>query len=457
MSEVFSQTQQFTDTLKRLLRRNAGPNLRKILAKTHPVDLAHVLDRFVLQDQLRLLSHAGDDERQAEVVASLPVDRAAELVEDLPLDRTVALLGEMSGDDRADILGELDEELAHKILAAMPAEDSDEVAELLRYGEATAGGIMSPDVLAISCDVTAGEAIRIIQSSPDVEMTFYIYVVDNHNTLLGVVSLRQLVTSKPDVPLQTIMNPQVVSVRTSVDQEDVARIVSRYDLLAVPVVDETNTLVGVVTVDDVIDVLREEATEDILKMAGAGEQLDERQTILGSVWRRAPWLLVAWIGGVVASIVIGQFEDTLREYVVLVAFIPIIVGMAGNVGTQSLAVVVRGLATRRIDVKQFWKVLGREVGTGTLLGVLYGAALGGWGLIKLGDTPGQSALALAALVGGASAAAMVIAAAMGSTMPLLLARLRIDPAVATGPFVTTAIDVLGVLIYFNIISLYLSV
>jgi len=457
VAEAFHQTQQFTETVKRLLRRNAGPNLRKILGRTHPSDLAHALDRFLTEDQLRLLAHCGDDERQAEVLAAMSESRAADLMAEMPLERAVTLLREMSGDDRADILGELDEELAHRILAAMPDEESHEASDLLRYDEATAGGIMSPDMLAIPCEVTAGEAIRIVQDSPDVEMAFYIYVVDGHQTLVGVVSLRQLVISKPDVPLQEIMNPQVVSVRTSLDQEDVARIVARYDLLAVPVVDETNTLVGVVTVDDVIDVIKEEATEDILKMAGAGENLDERRPILGSVWRRAPWLLVAWIGGVIASIIIGRHEETLREYVVLVAFIPIIVGMAGNVGTQSLAVVVRGLATRRIDVKQFWRVLGREVSCGVLLGVIYGAALGGWGVVKLGGgDPGETALILAALVGAASAISMVIAAAVGSTIPLLLARLRIDPAVATGPFVTTAIDILGVLVYFHIVGFYLG-
>ena len=449
------QTHRISDTLKRLLRRNAEPNIRRILERTHPADLAQVLDRFLPLEQLRLLGLFGDDERQAEVVASLPLAHAAELVESLDLERAVAVLREMSGDDRADILGELDEELAHEILAAFPAEESDEVADLLRYDEATAGGIMSPDVLAIAQEVTASEAIRIVQESPDVEMAFYIYVVDDHYNLVGVVSLRQLVTSKPNVPLKECMNPQVVSVRTEEDQEEVARIVSRYDLLAVPVVDDTNTLVGVVTVDDVIDVLREEATEDILKMAGAGEQLDDRQSVFGSVLRRAPWLAVAWGGGLVASIIIGRFESMLKEYVALVGFLPVIIGMAGNVGTQSLAIVVRGLATRRIDVKQFWRVFGRETSVGILLGLLYGAALGAWGFVTMHTAPGANVLLLAAVVGSASAIAMVIAAAVGATMPLILARIGVDPAVATGPFVTTAIDILGVIVYFNIVHVLL--
>jgi magnesium transporter len=271
MPQAHTQSHRFSDTLRRLLRRNAVPNLRKILGKTHPADIAAVLSHFVPEQQLKLLGLAGKESRQAEIISSLVIGNAAALIEVMELNKAVTLVREMSGDDRADLLGELDEDLAHKILAAMPDEESDEVAALLRYDEATAGGIMSPDVLTIPDDIGAAEAIRIVQESADVEMAFYLYVVNDHHSLVGVLSLRQLVTSRPEVLIKDIMNPQVVSVRTDVDQEEVARLVTRYDFLAVPVVDETNTLVGVVTVDDVIDVLKEEATEDILKMAGAGE------------------------------------------------------------------------------------------------------------------------------------------------------------------------------------------
>jgi magnesium transporter len=369
------------------------------------------------------------------------------------MDQTVKLLSAMSGDDRADILGAMDEELAEKILQAMPPEESDEAAELMRYGESTAGGIMSLDFLSISEDVTASEAIRIVQESPEVEMAFYIYVVSSHGLLVGVVSLRQLVTSKPDVKLHEIMNPHVVAVRTHEDQEEVARIVSRYDFLAVPVVDDTNKLVGVVTVDDIIDVIREEATEDILKMAGAGEDLDEKQSIPRSVIQRAPWLFAAWLGGIVASFIIAHYEDTLQKYLPLAAFIPILLGMAGNVGTQSLTIVVRGLATRRIDVKHFWGVAVRELVVGIILGLLYGAALGAMGFFQLHGDEGLNIIMIAAVVAGSAAVSMTMAALVGAVTPLMFARMHIDPAVATGPFVTTTIDVLGVLVYFNMATL----
>jgi magnesium transporter len=453
MTSNHQPSHRFADTLKRLLRRKAVPNIRKILDRTHPVDVALVLDAFLPPERLQLLGYCGDDEHQAEVVAAMPVSKAVDLLRDLDLARAVQLMSAMSGDDRADILGEMDEELAAKILSAMPDEESDEVAELLRYGESTAGGIMSPDFLAIAEDVTAKEAIAIVQESPDVEMAFYIYVVNSHGSLVGVVSLRQLVTSRPDSKLNDIMNPHVVSVRTEEDQEDVARIVSRYDFLAVPVVEEPNRLVGVVTVDDVIDVIREEATEDILKLAGAGDEWDEKHGILGSVRQRAPWLAAAWIGGVVASLIIGYYEETVARYLPLVAFIPIIIGMSGNVGTQSLTIVVRGLATRRFAVKKFWSVTLKEVSVGVLLGVLYGAALGAMGFFQIGADAGSNALMMALVVGLAAAFGMTIAALVGAATPLLFARLHIDPAVATGPFVTTTIDIIGVLVYLNLARL----
>ena len=452
MPQAQHQSHRFADTLKRLLRRNAGPNIRKILERTHPVDLAAVLGQFIQEDQLRLLSLAGDNAIQAEVVSAMSARMATDLVEQMKLDRAVAIIREMSSDDSADLLGELDETLSAKIIEAMPVEESEEVTELLRYGEATAGGIMNPDVLTIPQDMTASEAILTVQESPDVEMAFYLYVVNDHDSLVGVLSLRQLVTCRPESIIKDIMNPQVVSVQTEEDQEEVARIVSRYDFLAVPVVDDTNRLMGMVTVDDVIDVIREEATEDIPKMAGAGENYDESRSPLRSIWLRAPWLSAALVGGIVASFVIIGFEETLARYLPLAAFIPVIIGMAGNVGTQSLAIVVRGLATRKIDVKKFWRVVGSEILVGAVLGVLFGLALGAIGFYRFRGDSLANPFLLAVAVGSASAIAMVLAATVAAAIPMLFARFHIDPAVATGPFVTTAVDIIGVTVYFNIVT-----
>ncbi|MBN2717416.1 MAG: magnesium transporter, partial [Deltaproteobacteria bacterium] len=262
---------RYYGTLRRLLNRKAGPNIRKILEKTHPADMAQILSYFVAEEKRAILKYARDDKHRAEILREFPLEAAAELVVLMTVPEVVAIILEMSADDQADLLGALDEPHAQEIIGAMPKADSDDVQELLRYDENSAGGIMNPDVVAIHLDSTIAEAIKVVQAHEDVDMIFYLYVVDDHGSLCGVLSLRRLVTSKPETLIKNIMDPNVVSVRTEEDQEDVARLVTRYDFLAIPVVDDTNNLVGAVTVDDVIDVIAEEATEDFLKMAGAGE------------------------------------------------------------------------------------------------------------------------------------------------------------------------------------------
>jgi magnesium transporter len=283
-------------------------------------------------------------------------------------------------------------------------------------------------------------------------MVFYLYVVDDRRHLVGVCSLRELLLARQDAKLAEVMNANVIAVSTGTDQEDVARLVARYDLLALPVVDDENKLVGVITVDDVIDIIREEETEDMLLMAGVGE--GDQEGVLAaslgrSMWLRMPWLFAAWGGGMVASQIIGSYQVTLENAVVLAAFIPIVAGMGGNAGTQSATIVVRGLATGKIIAGGRLRVAVREVRVALVMGLLFGALAGG-----LLSAAGHWEMGV--IVGTAIAASMTLAAAVGTTMPIVLHRLGVDPAVATGPFVTTSIDVLGVLIYFTIAQTVLA-
>ena len=280
-------------------------------------------------------------------------------------------------------------------------------------------------------------------------MAFYLYVTDDNDKLVGVISLRQLVVVPPATPLKEFMATDVLSVETSIDQEEVAKIVARYDILAVPVVDESNSLVGIVTVDDVIDIFREEATEDILKMAGAGEEFVETKSVLKSTRIRLPWLFASCVGGIVAFLIIDQFEESLARFAYLAAFIPVIMGMGGNIGTQSSTIVVRGLATGRLNIRDLWPVVFKELMVGLILGIIYGALIGFVAQFQ------YSINALALSVGCAVISSMSIAALVGSLVPMVFARLHIDPAVATGPFVTTAIDIISVFFYFRIASILL--
>jgi len=311
---------------------------------------------------------------------------------------------------------------------------------------------MVPDFIALKEDVTAREAIESLQTEhSDVEMAFYLYVVDEYGKLVGVSSLRQLVVVAPETPLKEFMSTDVFSVRTDMDQEEVARIVARYDILAVPVVDNSNRLVGVVTVDDVIDILRKEATEDILKMAGVGEEFVETKSIFKSTRIRLPWLFASCIGGLFAFFIIGKFESSILKYAYLAAFIPVIMGMGGNIGTQSSTIVVRGLATGRLNVRDIWSVVLKELSIGVILGLVYGALIGSVAQLR------YSMVALAISVALAVVSSMSIAALVGSLVPMAFARINIDPAVATGPFVTTAIDIISVFFYFKIATTLLGI
>jgi magnesium transporter len=310
---------------------------------------------------------------------------------------------------------------------------------------------MVPDFIALREDITAREAIESLQKEHlEVEMPFYLYVIDEYGKLSGVSSLRQLVVVPPETPLKDFMTTDVFSVQTDMDQEEVAKIVARYDILAVPVVDETNRLVGIVTVDDVIDIFRREATEDILKMAGAGEEFVETKSVLKSTRIRLPWLFASCVGGIVAFFIIGKFESSLSKFAYLAAFIPVIMGMGGNIGTQSSTIVVRGLATGRLNIRDFWSVILKELSIGIILGLIYGLIIGSVAQFR------YSMMALAVSVALAVISSMTIAALVGSLVPMSFAKINIDPAVATGPFVTTAIDIVSVFFYFLIATTLLG-
>jgi magnesium transporter len=444
--------QLLQDTVERLLRRNATMHLRNILRKTHPADLAYLFKLLNERSARTVFELLPDIEIAADVLSEMHPSFRTKFLQDIDVNRLVPILSAMAADDAADLLADLPEDLREQILGLMSREGTEEVAELLSYPEDSAGRIMTTDFLALPATMSAHEAVQEVRTASETEMVFYLYVTDEDGRLSGVLSLRQLVTASDETHLAKMMTRDLVKVQTTTDQEE-ARLVSRYNLLAVPVVDENNVLVGVITVDDIIDVLREEATEDILKMAGTSEEEITSYSVWRSVKVRLPWLFAAWLGGVIAIEIIGGFEGHFREqialFATLAAFIPIIMGMGGNIGTQSLTITVRGLATGRIDPKLLWRVVFKEIRVGLLLGIAYGVllALVGWFL--------NQNIRIGAVVGIAMCANMTLAAVVGTFLPLIAVKLRIDPAVASGPFVTTSIDVLGITLYFLTASLFM--
>ena len=442
------------DTFGRLLRRHAETNLIKLINKTHPADLAIVFRYFNDDEQVQVFDLMQENDHTLEFLVELDDTIIEKLLNIENPNRIVNLIQNASTNDQSYILGTLDQSQAKSVIDLLKKEEQEEIEEIMGYPEDSAGAMMATDVFTLFQDTTCGEALKTLQDQKDAEMVFYLYITNEDDSLVGVASLRALATTPSNTFLKDIMVRRVHSVRPETDQEDVAQIVAQYNYLAVPVVDSDNRLLGIVTVDDVVDVIREEATEDFLQMAGVGK---DREILLKSSWENAkvrlPWLFASWIGGVVAAYVIGSYEYMLENIIALAAFIPVIIGMGGNIGTQSSTIIVRGMATGRIEIGNELMVLVKELKVGLILGMLYGVLLGLFANLKFIDTNPM----LGVVVGLSIACSMLIAVTVGSFTPLILRKLDIDPAIATGPFVTTSIDILGVLFYFAIAGILLNI
>ena len=442
------------DTFGRLLRRHAHTNLAKLILKTHPADLSVIFRYFMDEEQIQVFSIMEENEHTAEFLVELDDTLLANLLENESPERIAHVIQQASANDQSYILGTLEDEQAQSVIELLKAEEQEEIEELMGYPEDSAGAMMTTDVFTLYQDTSCKDALKSLQDQTEAEMAFYLYITDDDDRLVGVASLRALATTRSDTLLKDIMAKRVHSVRPETDQEDVAQIVAQYNYLAVPVLDADDHLIGIVTVDDVVDVIREEATEDFLQMAGAGK---DREILLKSSWENArarlPWLFASWIGGIVAATIIGAFEHMLQSIIALAAFIPVIIGMGGNIGTQSSTIIVRGMATGRIEIGSEMKVLFKEIRVGLILGGLYGLMLGLFAKFRFIDVDPM----LGVVVGLSIGCSMLMAVAVGTFIPMFLRKVDIDPAIATGPFVTTSIDIIGVLFYFVIAGYFLSI
>ncbi len=429
--------------------------MRRTLSRQDDVQIASQLDNLDVGERMRVLQLL-PAERRPDVLEAMRHEAAAGLVAQLAPEQAANLLDDLEADDAVDILGRVDDERLQQILGRLDAEDANELEELLAYDENSAGGLMSPQYFRVSPDATVGDALVVIQEEDEPpETAFYVYVVDVDERLVGVCSLRMLVISRPKQKIRDIMEREVVRVTADTDQEDVAEIVSRYDLVSVPVVDEYDVMLGVVEIDDVVDVLREEATEDILKMAGAGEELAEVRTFTGGFRVRWRWLLAAAAGGTAAALSLSGFDHALASVPALGFFMPVVAGMGGNVGMQSSTIVVRGLAVGFVQTSRIKRLIFREIALGASLGLLYGLLIAGASVFVGDGTVDPFGLGAVIMLG--TAGSMTIAAAVGTCTPLVLDRFGVDPAVATGPFVTTSVDIVGLIFYFWLATVLIGI
>ncbi len=440
-------------SVSKFVRSRAYNKLWNLLKKIHAADIAAIMEKLFPGDrkEVFLLLLNNDIAKAADVLSEMEPDIAAGLIEksDLSIDKIVELFHYISSDDVVSILDHLPKDKAEDIRARLTPKETKDVSMLLSYKEDTAGHIMSTDFYALHQDTTVNDAITAIQLAREVESGFYLYVVDDEGRLVGVVSLKQLILSPPGTRLKDIMNREVISVNVDTDQEEVARQVSAYNLVAIPVVDEKGVLKGVITVDDVIDVIEEEAAEDMLRMAGL-ESIDRLTTPpIISIKRRLPWLLINLLTASVVASVISFFKGTIEKAAFIAAFMPL-TGLVGNAGTQTLAVTVRELAFGEITWENAKKIILKELlvglGNGLVLGLIVAVA----GYVVAGK-PIVGLILFLVLIGD-----MIVAAIAATVIPLVWKWIGLDPAFGPGTFLTMLTDSMGYLMLFGLTTVFIG-
>jgi magnesium transporter len=413
-----------------------------ILKDLHPADSAEVLNSLP-DDARAILVRELDISDLADVLEEMDEDEMVETVQHMSVDQLADILDEMEPDMAADLLGELSDEQTAQLLEEM--EESEEVAPLLAYPEDTAGGIMNSPRHMLRRHMTAAQAMEFLRVHyEDEHDLYYLYVLDRYQRLVGIVSLRSLVLAKPDQSLDEIMERDVLTVPPETDQEEVARLLTRYNLLALPVVDEENHLLGIVTVDDVVDVLEEEATEDIYRLAQVSEDAEIFSPLPEAIRNRLPWLIVNLGTAFISSTVVAQFQGTIARVAILAALMPIVAAQGGNAGNQTMTIVVRSLALGEIEPKDAWRALRHQLGIGFIHGVILGALVGTVAWLWIGK-PVLGLIIALAMLGN-----LTISAIVGVLVPMVLKVLKVDPALASGVFVTATTDVMGFTLFLGL-------
>ncbi|MTH54321.1 magnesium transporter [Bacillus mangrovi] len=433
-----------------LLRDGKRKDFRELIEELQPYDMASIFKEMPEKHYARFLSFMTVDDITA-LIQELERPYQLALFNKVGKAKGVQVMNKMDNDDLAQLLEELDAELKEQLLSSMEQKESEAVQTLMNYPPETAGRIMTNRYVWIPKHYTVRDAVSKLKSFAEIaESINYLYVINEEKQLVGVISYRDLILGEREELIEEIMYTRVISIQADADQEEVARLIERYDFLALPVVEENHVLVGIVTVDDVIDIVIQEANEDYEKFAASGKSIDFDTKAFTAAYRRLPWLILLLFIGLVSGSIISFFEGTLNEVVALAFFMPMIAGMTGNTGTQSLAVVVRGLAQNDLDSKMIWRLILRELRVGLLIGMVCGILITGIAVIWQG-TP-----LLGLVVGSSLFLTLIIGTMAGTVIPILLDRLKIDPAIASGPLITTLNDILSLLIYFGLASSFLQ-
>ncbi len=423
----------------------------QVVSELHPADIAEIISRVSKDEGTHLLKDL-DIETAAEALSELEPEKQAEIISSIDTAKAADLLEEMPPDDAADVLADLPAEKAKEILEHIEKEEAEDIQELLIHKEDTAGGVMTNEFISYQPEIIVKDAIeRFKKDAEEIETVYYIYIVDEHERLLGVTSLRELLLADPAVPLSDIMETKMITAAPEVDVKVVSEMLSKYNLVALPIVDKEGNLLGIVTVDDVLDIVEEEATEDIYRLAGTSEikygKIEDASPI-DVVKSRIPWLMLCLLGGLISSLVIGKFEATLTSVVIIAAFIPVIMGMAGNAGLQVSTTMVRNIALNSIH--NFWRYAAKELLSGLIIALTTGVIIA----VAAFFLEGMPMLGL--VVGLSMFLAITTSTFLAIFTPVIAHKIGIDPAVTAGPFVTVFNDILGLTIYFTVATIFMS-
>ncbi len=438
------------DTLKQLIESGNEEQLRELLTNRHPADIAEFLaDLNDVDDQLLVLRQL-DDETAADVLIELDEDERHDLLEKMPNESIARKLEQMDADDAVDVIQELDEEDREDVIKRIDdVEQAGDIVDLLQYDEDTAGGHMSTEMIVVNENLSMPDCIKTMRAqAEDMDEIYNIYVVDDDNRLRGIFPLKTTITNPSASKIKHVMEPDPISVRTDTPIEDVALDFEKYDLVAMPVVDSIGRLVGRITVDDIMDLVREQSERDYQLASGIARDIETDDSIFKQVKARLPWLFIGLVGGILNALILdGGDSDLLAVLPGMALFIPLIGGTGGNVGTQSSAIVVQGLANGSLDIKRAGRHLFKEFGTAMFNALVISSLVLLYNLIMPADNDISKARVITMAVTLSLFCVIIFASVFGSLVPIILEKLKIDPAIATGPFVTVTNDIVGMIIY----------
>ncbi len=440
------------NSIRKFINMGTITRLWNLVKNIHPADISSIMTHLILREKLTLFNTLYEEQKEkaTEVLSELDPEDSAQILQELPVKQISELFQMTPSDDVAPILELLPEEMQKSVLEAMEEKPSEDIKGLLHHEEETAGRIMSPDFYALNQETKVSDVITAMQLEGDVESAFYLYVVNSQDQLVGVVSLRQVLFSRPDTPLKNIMTKDVISVHTETDQEEVARNVADYNLVAIPVIDSENRLVGVVTVDDIIDIIDKEATEDMYKMVSLDTTDRIQDTPISSIKKRFPFLLISLFTASLAPLVVNHFKGTIQQAVILAVFMPLVAALGGIAGNQTIAIIVREIAIGQAEWISARKALFKEVLVGLGNGLILGFTLAIVSYLIIGNPFLGLILGLSIIIN------LFVAAFLGTLIPLFLKLIRLDPALGSVNFLTMCTDTFGLLSFLTLGTIFLK-